>query len=66
MATYRFPTFQEYNEAKQLPLTTIVIGDPIYERDENGLLTGAFLVDTITTQAQHEELASHGLLPYNP
>lgn len=63
MAQIIFNNYQAYNTAKQLPLTTIVIGEPIYETDENGLLTGRFIIDHTFTAEQLEELASHGLVP---
>lgn len=62
MAKIIFNTYTDYNQAKELDLKTIVIGEPIIEIVD-GLLTGRFIVDHQFTQAQHEELASHGLLP---
>lgn len=55
-----FDTFEAYNEAKQLPLETISIGEPVYETAD-GLLTGRFIVDHQFTAEQVEELAGHGI-----
>lgn len=61
MAQIIFDTFEAFNNAKQLPLTTIVIGEPIYEVDENHLLTGRFIIDHQFTSEQVAELEANGL-----
>jgi len=62
MAQIIFETFEDYNAAKQLPLTTIAFGEPIYEVSE-GLLTGSFIVDHQFTGEQLAELAGFGIEP---
>ena len=63
MAQIIFNTFENYNAAKQLPLTTFVVGEPIYERTPEGLLTGRFIIDHQFTAEQLAELAEHDLFP---
>lgn len=55
-----FETFEDFNAAKQLELTTVAIGEPIYETID-GLLTGRFIVDHQFTSEQLEELAENGI-----
>ena len=63
MAQIIFDTFEDFNAAKLLPLTTISIGEPIYERTEEGLLTGRFIIDHQFTVEQLAELAANGIEP---
>jgi hypothetical protein len=63
MAQIIFNDYQAFNNAKDLPLTTIVIGEPIYEKTEEGHLTGRFIIDHFFTPEQLEELATHNLVP---
>ena len=57
-----FDTYVAFNEAKQLPLTTITIGEPIYETID-GLLTGRYIIDHQFTPEQLAELNANGLTP---
>lgn len=63
MAQIIFETYEAFNTAKQLPLTTIAIGEPIYERTAEGLLTGRYIIDHQFTSEQLTELAANGIVP---
>jgi hypothetical protein len=58
-----FETFEKFNAAKALELTTITIGSPIFETDAEGLLTGRYIVDHQFTAEQLEELSDYGIVP---
>jgi hypothetical protein len=61
MARIIFNDFQAYNDARLSELKTIEVGSPIFETDEQGLLTGRFIVDHQFTAEQLKELGEKGI-----
>ena len=56
-----FSSYIDYNAAKGLALSTISIGEPVDELDENGLPTGRYIIDHGFTDEQIVELNSHSI-----